>query len=306
MTTLTQEQLELRRTGITATDIAAIAGLSPWKQGFDVWLEKMDKLTQADSEPMWWGRMLEPLILDAYKRRTGLELEYPGTVRDREHEFILATPDAVVKDDRAVEAKSSGHYNAWRWGIEGSDDIPLEYVAQCAWQMRVLDLPRVDVPVLFGANDFRIYRVHRDVKFEQALIGMGRHFWQRYVVAGKEPEPGSGEGSARYLASQFPKNIKPLRDASEDETILVEKYAHVKKLIKTHEQRRDEIVAQLKKQIGDADGLQGLFGRLTWKTTKSAGVDYKGLCEELGPSEELLQKHTRRGYRRFAYYPKRG
>ena len=37
---LTPEQIEFRRRGITGTDISAIMGLNPWKSPLDIWNEK--------------------------------------------------------------------------------------------------------------------------------------------------------------------------------------------------------------------------------------------------------------------------
>ena len=66
--TLTPEQLEMRRAGITSTDISAICGLSSYKSAMEVYLEKVGKpIPREDTEAMYWGRSLETPIALRYQ-----------------------------------------------------------------------------------------------------------------------------------------------------------------------------------------------------------------------------------------------
>lgn len=66
--TLTAEQLAKRRTGITSTDIAAICGLNPYKSPMAVYLDKIGKPLEVEqTEGMFWGLALEPLLLQRYE-----------------------------------------------------------------------------------------------------------------------------------------------------------------------------------------------------------------------------------------------
>jgi hypothetical protein len=45
--------------------------------------------------------------------------------------------------------------------------------------------------------------------------------------------------------------------------------------------------------IGDAEGIEGAFGKVTWKAGKDvARTDWKGLVAELNPAPEIVSRFT--------------
>ncbi|MBO0875327.1 MAG: YqaJ viral recombinase family protein [Pseudonocardia sp.] len=57
------EWFAARRQGVTASEIAAILGLSPWDSAFAIYHRKMGVLdNQPDSDVLSLGRRLEPWI----------------------------------------------------------------------------------------------------------------------------------------------------------------------------------------------------------------------------------------------------
>jgi phage-type endonuclease len=62
-----EQWLKARQTGIGGSDVAPILGISKWTTPLDVYNEKVaDTPTEKDSDPMEWGRRLEPVIRQAY------------------------------------------------------------------------------------------------------------------------------------------------------------------------------------------------------------------------------------------------
>lgn len=181
---LTQEQLSLRKTGLGGSDIAAIAGLSKYKTPLDIYLEKIgvnEGTSDPDNSYMYWGHQLEPVIADEYVKRTGKSLSICDTKRHPEHSFMLANIDRRIDDGGILECKTTGLGQAKLWGIEGSDDIPTAYLLQCAHYAIVYDAPYVDIAVLIGGNDFRIYTYKRNSSLEQELIRIEKEFWEEHV-----------------------------------------------------------------------------------------------------------------------------
>ena len=91
---MTREQwLATRKTGIPASDAAAILGLSPWKSPLDVWLEKTGRAPIQEIAPkredlFFLGHQLEPAIAAMYSRKTGREL-----LQVQENRGLLRHPD---------------------------------------------------------------------------------------------------------------------------------------------------------------------------------------------------------------------
>jgi len=167
---------ELRRDGITASEIPAVIGISPdtWASPFNLYHRKKNGLgDDGDSLQMRIGHQLEDLIVEEFfaRHQEFARLE-SGLYRHAEREWQLATPDGLAADDASViqieeveqdgeiildvhysdpiavvEAKTAGSYDGW--GDEGTDEIPAHYRAQVLWQMDVLGVGVGYVPVLF-------------------------------------------------------------------------------------------------------------------------------------------------------------
>lgn len=97
---MTTEWHEQRRAGIGGSDVAALLGLSKWKSPYQLFLEKTGNAPpQEDNEAMYWGRMLEPVIRDAYEEKTGTA-KLNKCAADRR---MLARKITTRKEDRQVE-----------------------------------------------------------------------------------------------------------------------------------------------------------------------------------------------------------
>lgn len=91
----------LRATGIGGSDAAAILGLSNYGTPYSVAMEKVAGIKEARSEEeqerLDWGKALEPLIIAAFERKTGMRVQ-PGAawVRHAEAPFIFANVDGLI------------------------------------------------------------------------------------------------------------------------------------------------------------------------------------------------------------------
>lgn len=159
------EEWEQARAGlcITATEIAAVLGLSPWASRFSLWHKKAGMPTPPfESNPaMKWGVRLEDDIAEEFAE---LHTEHPllptGTWRHRNRPWQRATPDRLY-GDRLVEIKSSPFGDGW--GPTGSDEFPVHYRCQVIWQQDTLGLTEpAHLAVLIGGHDYREYVVEYD------------------------------------------------------------------------------------------------------------------------------------------------
>lgn len=190
-----QDWLAERRTGIGGSDAAAAVGLSKWKTRLELYLDKRGELDTAESEPMRWGNLLEPVVRQEYANRTGRTVEVPpGIIRHHSVKFALMTPDGIADGRRVLQVKTAR--TAEGWGEPGSADIPLEYVLQTQHEMFVTELPVADVAVLVGGSDFRIYEIPADAELQAMLIEQEAAFWVM-VQAENPPDPMSREDIKR-------------------------------------------------------------------------------------------------------------
>lgn len=187
---------ERRRQGISASETAAVLGLSRYESAWSLWHRKAGLLEpQPDNEAMEWGRRIEALIVAKFaERHPDLWVGHPGLCASKERPWQLASPDAVLIDGEAhpdwvvagLEAKTTDSWDGW--GDEGTDDIPVGYRCQALWQMDVLGVGCVYVPALSRGKDYREYAVVRDDDAEADLIVM-RLAAQQFLASLETGEP---------------------------------------------------------------------------------------------------------------------
>jgi putative phage-type endonuclease len=313
-----QQKAEIRRSGIGGSDIAAIVGQHPYKNVHDVWAEKVGLTTPTDefpSEAAYWGAQIEDILAAEYARRENVRLLHvpaaDGIVRSAEHFWMMGSPDRLVDGDPLVgcELKMAGLRQIARWGPDGTDAMPDEYLIQCQWYAKLTDASRWDLAVLLG-QQFRIYRIYPHPELQAAMFEIGRKFWFDHVVPKVPPPIDHSEGAKRLLAKIYPWNTEQLRGATDEEIALASMLRHVTRDIDERDQLFRATRNKLCDRIGLADGIEGPGFKLTWKRTKDLDfTDWKGLALGLldahGYTKDLQQTmiaqrtEKKKGVRRF-------
>lgn len=295
---LTKEQLEQRLSGIGSSDIGAVVGLNPYRGPHDVWAEKL-----GISEPFEgnaateFGRLLEPVLLKWWQEQNPEWKCVPNADKDG-NQVTTAHPDApwmlCTEDARAfhhhkmpilVEAKTANWRVADRWGEEGTDDVPEEYLCQVAWQMAVLDIDVADIVALID-GEFRIYRILRRMDFERALIAKARAFWFDHVVAKVAPPIDSSDACMSNLAFRN-RGGDYLTDNPEADD-LMEKIAAAKYQAEEWAAKEKTLRARLMEIVGEDHkgykcGVGSAFWverKPTWKTDWESIARMKGVTQE--------------------------
>jgi putative phage-type endonuclease len=258
---INEQILRERKTGIGGSDVAAILGLSRWRTPLDVYLDKTSEelVEQSESEAMYWGNRLEGIVAEEYATRTTVELTEPTEIfRHREHGFLLANPDRLIKVDDGVgilECKTCSAYKASEWGDEGTDQIPTEYLLQVAHYRLVLDAKFVDIAVLIGGNDFRTYRYMKNQRLESKILERLVNFWKENVEPCRPPEPKTRKDVEALL--------KPTDRVLEADEELQQDLKEMARL-KTEERKLSESIDMLQDKvcvrIGDASTVVSRIG----------------------------------------------
>jgi len=266
--------LTKRRTGIGASDIAAIVGISPWSTVFQTWVSKMsDDAPEVEaSEDMAWGLLMEGLILDGFERFHGFEVLYRGYMwRNNERPWMLATPDGITRTDTVglavIEAKKTGD---WKW-----DEVPAHYVAQIQWQMAVTGAPKGYIAALHQGRRLEVYPIEADPQLQAELIAEGEAFWK--LVEANEPPP-VGAADNAYLASLWPTHIE---QAVEIPAEMAQELFDARSSMKEAKARLAMAEAALKDKLGEADtAVVDQTVVATWRTQTANRIDTKMLRAE--------------------------
>jgi len=183
-----QEWLALRRSGIGASDISGIMGISPWTTPFQVWASKVGNLREVmDDEAMRWGRILEDVILEEWARQTAVEIKHrQPLIRNLERPFMVATPDALPSYPAVVEVKNNSD---WAW-----TEPPAHYYAQVQWQLAVTGYKLGDLVVLHAGRQMMVYPIEANAEYQARQIEAAEDFWKH--VEANEPPSTKWEDSA--------------------------------------------------------------------------------------------------------------
>lgn len=312
---LTPEDVTLRASGIGASEIAAVAGISPYSGPLEVWLRKVGLAPPDEgSDAAEVGTFIEDGVARLHARRAGVRLSAkPGTMRHPLRDWQLATPDRFIvsgsgrgqKRERILEIKTTADMS--RWG-EAPEGLPLDVAAQVQWQMDVADLPAADVAVLFlsRSRELRVYHVERDAEVIGLLVAAGERFWRDHVLTKTPPPPDGSPACAEWLRSRYPRNDGQIIPAPDGAAEILRRYETAAAAEKDAARSKELAAQTLKLMIGAADGVRMPDGALaTWKAAESGGTDWKGiagrLLDPLGECEqaELLAQFARPGSRRL-------
>lgn len=241
-----QQWLADRRTGIGGSDVAAILGMSKWRTPLDVYLDKRGEAPERDdSEPMRWGRALEPLVRQEYADRTGRVVLAVPMMRHPNYQWMIANVDGVADGDRLLEVKTAR--TSMGWGEEGTDQVPADYLLQVQHYMIVTALPVADIAVLIGGSDFRIYEVRADAELQQSIIEAEGAFWER-VQGGTPPDPVSYQDAvARFGGSAAVGAVVASAEAEAAHRELLQ----VNEAIAYAEGRAEELKAVILRELAD-------------------------------------------------------
>lgn len=165
---------------VSSSKVPAILGVSPWQSPFALWMEMSGRIPheQADSPAILRGNLLENAVLDWWEHQNAEAGRLRRQVARHLAEWGIATLDGLTLCGDIVEAKTSSSWD--EWGEAGTDQVPVNYLAQVLWQLALT--PGADVAfvaVLGPFLDFREYVIQRADYAEdiEATVKAARAFY---------------------------------------------------------------------------------------------------------------------------------
>jgi putative phage-type endonuclease len=217
---------DLRSHGVTASEISAILGISPWDSPFSLYWRKTMGWQTDDAEHLEAGRRAEGMIADWFADRAdphgNLVVEPAGLYAHPDRPWQLATPDRLVYLDLALAPVCCDHtpcicaeeqppvavleckhpYSWDGFGDDGTDIIPVYYRAQLLWQIDVLGVDEGYLAA-YAQHELRTYRLRRDEADLRVMRAAGRQFMDR-LEAGDPPEIDSHAATGAALKRLHP------------------------------------------------------------------------------------------------------
>jgi len=272
-----KEWLLQRKNYIGGSDIGSICGVNPYRSALDVYLEKTsDNIAEETNAAMRWGNLLEDVVAKVYSEDTGYFLKIAdGPIYHSEYKFLAANIDRWAHDihpfksemttKHILECKTAGFNKTKDWGEEGSDQIPESYLVQVAYYASICDVPKVDIAVLIGGQDFRIYTYERNKELENKLIKIACNFWHNHIEKRIPPKC----VNTRDTFNLFPQSNHHEIVAQNN---IIEKLEELKE-VRGEEAKIQETIEKLKVDIQefmqDHDELKDNNGKIiaTWKNS---------------------------------------
>lgn len=262
--------LALRKTGIGASEMSVLLGVNPWKSEIELWGEKTGRVEApdlSDVESVRWGQLLEPVVLEEYRRRADRAVRASGELlRSCAHPWALATLDGETcgREDAGwwpLEAKTTSAFRADDW----EDGPPEMYRVQVHHQMLVTGAPRATIVCLLGGQRMVWQDIERDEQLVRKIVARGSEFWAR-VQSGEPPSPDGSASAKRALAGLYPEDDGATVELPDELDPVVEELLELKARGKDIEARITAAENRIKAAIGDAQrGVLPSGMAVSWK-----------------------------------------
>lgn len=262
-----------RERDVTATDAAALCGVSGRKSRYQLWMEKHRGVAVAwDETPaMRLGKRLEAPIAEFIAAEQGFDIEPMKEYRRMPDVRLGSSFDYVLRDRSALlEIKLVGprqFAQGWKetdFGLEA----PIEIEAQAQQEMLLAEIPVLFLGVLVG-TETHVLRRDFDQAVADRLLREARAFWESPEPA---PEfPVDVDFITRLYAQAQPGKVI---DADVETTQLLAEYHEAGARKRAAEAEQDEAKARLLLRIGDAEKVQSEIGTLSCGMVKAAHIEY--------------------------------
>lgn len=274
---LTAQQLTERRGFIGGSEIAAILGLNPFMGPIDVYLSKVEGYHREATPDMERGIYLEDGVAKWFAARTGTEVREIGTVRDPVCKHVGCTPDRLFhkfgESERLLSIKVPGNWLSEEWGEPHAWRVPTGYYLQLQYEMGVcgaLGLCMVDVAKLAAplGGDLQILDVPFDADVQRRLFEEAEAWWARHIDTKTPPPLDGSEGAKQWLRRRFPDSPNPIRSATPAEDLLALELQAAEASCEASDKSYEVARQRIEEAIGPAEGIDGPFGRITFKANK--------------------------------------
>lgn len=294
--------LKVRGSGLGASDMSGVLGVSPYAGPFDVWLDKTGRAPRRPTTRIQrFGQINEPLLREFYEGDTGFTVWHGENLilQHPEDTWLRYSPDGLVMEaPRLFEGKTARRDN--EWDGEASDHAEAQVVSGQAVIGPNAMTADIAVMIAGDVDSFTIY----PIEYQQAAIDMVREqaaaFWHDHVLTDVPPPPDfrSLDAVLEYIGpSTRHTTLTVTGDQADTVRHLVAQYREARAGVKANEQAMGSIKAELLLIAGESEVIiDGDVGdRLfTYKSQTSRRVTNTALLAAgLDPEDYKTESHSR-------------
>lgn len=196
----TEEWLEWRRSGITATEASIIIGANPYETKEELFLVKSGQKPAEfkNNEAIQRGKDLEPFVRDKINNHYEENFQ-PACVQSIANPFMIASLDGLSEDGtRILEVKCPTNFGSHKKNFSffqgcGLDDSELElhgmppyYLSQVVWQLSCVEAESA-LFVSYLQGNFKVTEVSINNSYYRLLIDRMKNqcleFWEEVQEA---------------------------------------------------------------------------------------------------------------------------
>lgn len=284
--------LAARRTGLGASETAAILGLNSWHTPLEVWQEKTSTAEITDTAPSVsaeMGSRNESHVARMVSRdnpEIGKIAPTPGLLRHPDHPWMLATLDRVLVARRVtplravslLEVKTTSIWNYKAHWLEGWP--PTSVLVQVQQQLAVTGLPFAWVVCWFDHQQQPVLvKVDRNDDVIETMTAAAEAWWETHVIGGVRPDPVRADFA--NLGKLWPGDgtLRPVT-ANDDLLDAVSRLAAAKTRIAQAEDEAEQAEFDIKTQMKDNTHLIDHDEHVlaTWKPGTTTRLQQKALA----------------------------
>jgi putative phage-type endonuclease len=272
--------LARRRQYLGASDAAAALGMSPYTSRLQLCQDKWGERADLPSAIMERGTVLEDVVAELYRRRTGHATEPGVWCVSPEYPWMAASIDLTdVTADAIVQIKTVSDWGRQHWGDAKKPTVPTHIMLQCQHELIVTLAPVNFLVALFADESafrgmvamrrggFRVeaiadhvealiaddmaemlppIAIHRDERLISDLIEGEREFWNTYVLPHVSPPDASIPQTSPDILdadAEQTETLRRLAAAKADERAALDRYAVERCKVETYIGEHSGIVA---------------------------------------------------------------
>ncbi|WAH35010.1 YqaJ viral recombinase family nuclease [Alicyclobacillus dauci] len=286
------EWLANRRKGIGGSDIGAICGVNPWKSPLSVYLDKIGELPPVEeNDAMHFGTLLEPVVADEYKRRTGYAVQRRNFMYQHpDYPWALANVDRIILNKQRghgiLEVKTASEFQSKEWS-EGI--VPEQYILQLQWYLWITGFQWGAFAVLVGGNKFYSHEMERNEDIIGYMVESAKEFWERVETRNPPPIDGSAD-STKILSALYPQSRPDSSTTLPNEAAeWIRMYREALDNEKAAKEQKELAVNKLKAMMRDNEIARYGDHKITWKSHVQQDFDKKAFANE---HPELFAKYA--------------
>ncbi len=263
---------------ISASKIAAIAGVSPWDSPFSLYWKMNGTIVEPQTDAMRRGHYLEPAIARWFAdQHPEWYVEGSGTWVHGAYPWATASPDRVLIDYREgddfpdptpsalLEIKSTTADHEW------TDGPPPYVAAQVQWQLEVTGLDVCHVAVLGSFLEFSEHVIEYDEREAARLVEMAADFLGKLE---RQEHPPIDGADATY---QTERALHPLIDRETDVELsddLVRRYCLSRELSDLAKREANEVGSLILEEMSDARRARWNGQTICTRQARGDGLPY--------------------------------